>query len=620
MTASSSPGNQLTSRPRSLVEGTGPQQLTKIAAAILLTIHALLLTGCAIRYSFTWTEIGLLPAGIIDWRHGDLEVFRVNPPLVRMLATLPLIAAGVDTPYHGAVGDPRIRVEREVAREMVATHGTRSLIYLVIARLTCLPVLLTGAWVAFRWTRELFGDAAGLGCLALWSFSPMLLGFGCLISGDAQAASFGVIGMYAFRNWLRAPGIWNATAFGAIWGLAILTKFSWLIGIIVLPLMWFILRITSLGNPSGHYAHPAAPLPISAKTQGKHTFRTWISECCGLLLALGTCIVTINTAYSFQGAFRRLGDYEFISQALGSEREKQWASELYSGNRFKGSWLEKMPVPLPENMMIGIDLQKWDFDRPRQSYFCGQWREQGWHHYYLVGLVLKFPAGGLVLLVLAGIAIFTTPACRAHWQEELILCGMAIAVLLMVSWETGLNRHLRYALPAVPFMLMSTSRVFKFCERPGSRLGKLVTASTIWYITSSLFVYPHSISYFNELAGGPRNGIAYFNSSNFDWGQDWGYASKWFEERPDARPIFATSQIWVADLAKLGLPRLMLVPTESDATEQSAIRPGWYAIDRESLLERPRSYRYLLRLSPVAEIGYGIVIFQIDENTAANLQ
>ena len=52
-------------------------------------------------------------------------------------------------------------------------------------------------------------------------------------------------------------------------------------------------------------------------------------------------------------------------------------------------------------------------------------------------------------------------------------------------------------------------------------LFPLVTATlACWYISSSLWVYPHSLSYFNESIGGPLNGPEHLLGSSVDWGQD----------------------------------------------------------------------------------------------------
>ncbi len=42
----------------------------------------------------------------------------------------------------------------------------------------------------------------------------------------------------------------------------------------------------------------------------------------------------------------------------------------------------------------------------------------------------------------------------------------------------------------------------------------LVTASFGWFLASSLWIYPHSLSYFNESIGGPLNGLKHLFCSN----------------------------------------------------------------------------------------------------------
>src|SRR5439155_22186730 len=56
-------------------------------------------------------------------------------------------------------------------------------------------------------------------------------------------------------------------------------------------------------------------------------------------------------------------------------------------------------------------------------------------------------------------------------------------------------------------------------------------------IASSLAVFPHSLSYFNELAGGPENGPAHLLDANIDWGQDLLELKRWSDAHPAARPF-----------------------------------------------------------------------------------
>jgi hypothetical protein len=115
-----------------------------------MLIHALLVSWCALRSGFAWTEVGLLPAGVIDWRYGSYDVFRVNPPLVRMWATLPVLALNPDVPFAGTLSDPRSRAEWEVGAAMLKVDALAAERNLTIARLFCLPFSIAGMWVAVR--------------------------------------------------------------------------------------------------------------------------------------------------------------------------------------------------------------------------------------------------------------------------------------------------------------------------------------------------------------------------------------------------------------------------------------------------------------------------------------
>jgi hypothetical protein len=49
--------------------------------------------------------------------------------------------------------------------------------------------------------------------------------------------------------------------------------------------------------------------------------------------------------------------------------------------RFAESWLRELPVPLPENYVMGLDHQRWDFETGMLSYLRGEYRQGGWWYY-----------------------------------------------------------------------------------------------------------------------------------------------------------------------------------------------------------------------------------------------
>jgi hypothetical protein len=212
------------------------------------------------------------------------------------------------------------------------------------------------------------------------------------------------------------------------------------------------------------------------------------------------------------------------SETLGGARDD--AHQFGTGsNRFTGTWLGEMPVPLPENYVMGIDLQKWDFERKMWSYLRGEWRLGGWWYYYLYALAIKVPLGTWVLVLLALLLGLFRRGYTASWRDELVLLAPIAVVLTLVSSQTGFNHHLRYVLPIFPFAFIWTSKVARAVELRHGKIATVAAAALLWSVESSLWYYPHSLSYFNELVGGPKHGHEHLLDSNIDWGQDLLYST-----------------------------------------------------------------------------------------------
>jgi hypothetical protein len=108
----------------------------------------------------------------------------------------------------------------------------------------------------------------------------------------------------------------------------------------------------------------------------------------------------VNPSYRlFEATLKPLGQYEFFSTALTGQEHGALNGE--SGNRFTGSWLEHVPVPVPRNVLQGIDWLKFEYERGYPSYLRGVKRDGGWWYYYLYAMLVKMPVGTLALLAMA---------------------------------------------------------------------------------------------------------------------------------------------------------------------------------------------------------------------------
>jgi hypothetical protein len=339
-----------------------------------------------------------------------------------------------------------------------------------------------------------------------------------------------------------------------------------------------------------------------------------------VILLLGWLL--INAGYGFEGSFQRLADYRFVSSTLaGPDNESRGTGR--GGNRFRETILASLPVPFPRNYVLGIDLQRREFEVRRWSYLGGAWRLGGWWYYYLYALAVKMPLGVWILVTVALGRKVLTPDARLPRRDELALLVPAVAVFVFVSSQTGINHHLRYVLPAFPFLYVWTCTGAVAGGRARGPLATVVAAALAWSVAGSLYVYPHSLAYFNESVGGPRSGHAHLIDSNIDWGQDLLYLKRWLQTHPEAKPLGLAYVLAHIDPRVAGIeytpPPPGLTSTASlppRTAELLGPRPGWFAVSVGELRSHTRQYAYFLRFHPVATAGYSIYIYRITPEEA----
>lgn len=563
---------------------------------IVIAIHIALLALSAYWQSPTYDEPAHLVAGLRHWQSGRFDVYRANPPLVRLVAAAPLLFLPVHIDWSSYVDAPGIQAEFQVGRDFVQLNGEKAFWYIRVARWACIPFSVLGAYICWKWASELYGEYGGAVAVMLWSFCPNILANGSMITPDCAASSFGITAAFVFRKWLYESTWQHTVAAGCLLGLAQLTKMTWIVLFVIWPLQWIVWRFVFRR-------------PINRKET--------ISEVLKLTALLVLGIAVLNAGYGFSDCFYRLKDFRFSSSTLSGVQRSQ--EENPHGNRFVDSSLSNLRIPLPRDYVLGIDTTKRVFELRRPSYLRGEFRDGGWWYYYLYGLAVKLPLGTWLLIGLAGIYAIRRRSCPA--AEEFLLFVPACLILVFVSTGTGINRHLRYVLPVFPFIFVLLGHLGCALERWEPRFSIPVLAAVAWSIASSLWVYPHSLSYFNELVGGPRGGHAHLICSNIDWGQDLFYLKRWLDKHAEARPL---------GLAFYG----SFDPTVAGIKYQlppKAPVPGWFAVSVHLLRGNPSSapdgeggwrvvelgeFSYFLHFEPVAMAGYSIYIYHVSSDDA----
>jgi hypothetical protein len=595
--------------------GIGDKTAYRWCIVCALTAQAALLGWSGFRHSPTNTEVLCLPAGISHWVLGTDALYRTTPPLVHSIGALPVLLAEPVLDWSRYRPGPGSHAEMAVGSDFLAANGSRVLWMVVLARWACIPLVLLGGYICARWARELYGNWAGLIAVSMWAFSPNILGFGALATSHVAAGSLAVAALYTFCWWRRSATLSRALFAGAVLGLAELSTYALLLLYPILLLLWF-----------GSWWAAKEP------TTGMRTFR----EVAHLGFLVVASIAVVNFGYGFSGSLCCLGDFEFASSALHRGTKDSHASA--ANNCFRNGPWANVPVPLPKDYVLGLDTLIHDSEiLPSNCYVRGEWRHDSPWYYQLYALAVTIPLGTWFL---AGIALWCSLICSKRvnfaW-EGIALIVTPVVLLCFVSVQTAFAGQVRNVMVIVPFLLIWISKVAKTFA-VGWGFSFVVGSLLAWSIASSLHVYPHSISYFNEFAGGPLGGHRHLLGSSLTASQDLLFLKAWLDNNPDARPL----KLAIHSYAR---PQLLDIQYTVPATSNSGFPleelgggPCWYAIDIGSVCGDQHSlsyhagsqvvspllddgdYRYFQRLTPVCTVGYSINIYHVTPEQTARLR
>jgi hypothetical protein len=253
----------------------------------------------------------------------------------------------------------------------------------------------------------------------------------------------------------------------------------------------------------------------------------------------------------------------------------------------------------------GVDIQRRDFEGVYPSYLRGEWRDRGWWYYYLYAMGVKMPLGTILLLVTG---VLLSPFLIGG--RIVLVSAPCFCLMLIASSLTELNGHMRYVLPAWPFLFILVGSL----AGQGGRVRLLVCVLLLWVCMRTLATSPHFLSHFNELAGGSARGAEHLLESNLDWGQDLLRATRELEGRPEPYALACYSFV---DPGWLGM-KTRLPPFEP--------QPGHYAVSvnfvhgaglhtpdgtGQRVSIRPGTYSYFRRFLPTGRIGTTIYLYHI---------
>ncbi|WP_263366875.1 ArnT family glycosyltransferase [Edaphobacter bradus] len=460
---------------------TSPRQtIVLVLAGLLLCVLTIQLVHVARLFSANWDEAHHLYDGYAILTRHDYRANAEVPPLVKVMAALPLLHLHPSLP--GQLSTSQTQNAFLAGRAFVFGNGGDRLLF--PARMACMLFSLTTALLTYAAGRTFFGALAGLCALFLFVFDPNVLAHGTLISTDMGSACFILAGVYAFYRFAIQPGWKWLLAAGLLAGLAMVAKFT---GILIAPMLLVIAVAEGIRKRS-------------AVVLGKLLAAS-------IAILVCACLV-IWMFYGFRYAPATVG------LDLSPSLAPYLASMPHKSDGAKLALLARFHL-LPQAYLWGLANTKhteWEYT----SYFLGRVYRHGPWQYFPLAFLIKSTLPLLILLLLAPLALRSS---KQGYGRELIFLLVPVGVYFAVITTSHFDIGARHLMPVYPFLYIIAGAAAAMLLRRGSGWAALATVLVMWQIVTTMRIAPNYMAYGNEAWGGPLQVRRYLSDANVDWGQ-----------------------------------------------------------------------------------------------------
>jgi len=308
------------------------------------------------------------------------------------------------------------------------------------------------------------------------------------------------------------------------------------------------------------------------------------------------------------------------------------------------SWMNAQPILTPlADYFFGVARVFQRVAGGNMTYFMGEVSNKGFLSYFPVVFLIKEPLPIIFLIIFSlffscwqigkKLKNISENFIKKSWQNLIDYIRTSPAEfsmllfisLYLISSITGrLNIGLRHLFPIFPFIyILLAKKITEFIKKQHHREIKkfssaIVMFFLVWLIWETLLSFPNYVSYFNQLAGGPKNGYHYVTDSNADWGQDLIRLRYFLSQHPEIDKIridyFGGGNInyHIGDKNNLWWD------------SKRPIEIGWYAVSTNflqgSLYDQTKpdnqSYRFLKEKIPDYQVGTSLLIYYLDQAEA----
>jgi 4-amino-4-deoxy-L-arabinose transferase-like glycosyltransferase len=591
---------QPTTGPRLNLQGAGASKrdakhrLLTVAGVTLLLLILLGQLAYSVRQeSLSWDEGNHIFAGYMALKHHDHGLNPEHPPLVKMVAALPLLSMNLREP---TLGNRYFKTESYLSgRDLIFENDFETIIFR--ARMGAALFALLLALIVFLTAREMFGTGAGFLALALVAFEPNLIAHGAMVTTDTGAACFLLATIYAFYRYVKRPSFGRLVVVGLAAGLFAITKHS---AVLLAPMLG-LLAISELTRRRRHGESDRSAIP---ETRIRQVLRFGMA-------AVGVVVIAaalLWTCYGFRYQARPAG---WQLNPPITETLRGLAPTEARGVAALARW-----HLLPESYLFGLaDVRAVANVWP--SYVFGKVYAHGVWFYFPVSFLIKATLGMLALLLLTAIALVTR---KMRCSREVLFLVIPPGLYMLISMTSQLNIGVRHILLVFVFCCVLAAGGAWALIRSDRRWAWPIAALLLLHVVSSARAFPTSyMAYSNELWGGPSETHKYLTDSSTDWGQQLKATKRYVDQRGIKDCWFAYFVEPAIRASAYGIPCKPLPTMDTGfmglETSVPPVIQGPVLISHSDLTGYEHGsnvlnpYRDFQKLQPTAVIEHGVWVF-----------
>jgi hypothetical protein len=491
--------------------------------AILLVVMAGELALSVRQQSQTFDEACHIFAGYRYWKSSDFGINFEHPPLVKLIAAVPLLWLPLRAP--SVTNDYFKLVEYGTGREFLYANDAKSLLWR--ARLAAAVFTITLALTVFLLAHSMWGAGPALLALTLLVFEPNILAHGALVTTDIGVTLGLFLGVASFYWYLNKPSALRLAGTGLAAGVSLGVKHS---GILIFPILFF-LALSEL-------------LPFWDPATRRFTsglVKRVLRQTAVLAAIAAIALVVLWSLYGFRYAARASG--VSVNPPLA-----EFAKQMRPNSSALILKIARWHL-IPESYLYGV-VNVYSLGGLPTVIFGKYYPTAQWFYFPAI-FVIKSTLG---FLLLCGLTLLSASLWQKQFRRELLFLVIPSAFYLAVAMSSDVNYGVRHLLPLYPFLIVLVAfGVWSLGQRHRA-LAALVAVLVLFHVASSLRAFPNYIPYANELWGGPKNVHRVLADSNVDWGQGLNAMSQYIAQHHIKDCWFAYFGSLPVDVSYYGIP------------------------------------------------------------------